>query len=67
MEAQAFSNLRVHAGEVIVSGNGPLVGKTVAAAGLRNLERAYLVEIVRQETIITAAPSEEILHGGDRL
>lgn len=66
-EAQAFSNLREFTLEVIVSGNGPLVGKTVAAAGLRNLERAYLVEIVRQETIITAAPSEEILHGGDRL
>ncbi len=66
-DTQAFSNLREFTLEVIVAPNGPLVGKTVAAAGLRNLERAYLVEIVRQDTIITAAPSEEVLHGGDRL
>jgi len=34
---------------------------------LRNLERVYLVEIDRRESIVTAAPSEEILRGGDRL
>lgn len=43
------------------------MGKTVIQAGLRHLERVYLVEVERQGTIVTAVPSEEILHGGDRL
>lgn len=66
-ENQAFSNLREFTLEVTVDPNGPLVGKTVLGAGLRNLKRVYLVEIERQDTIITAVPSEEMLHGGDRL
>lgn len=64
---QAFGNLREFTLEVTVAPNGPLVGKTVAQAGLRHLERIYLVEIERQGAIVTAVPSEEILHGGDRL
>lgn len=66
-EKKAFSNLREFTLEVAVDENGPLVGKTVAEAGLRNLDRVYLVEIERSGTIITAAPSEEKLFGRDRL
>ena len=66
-EKKAFANLREFTLEVAVAENGPLVGKTVAEAGLRNLNRVYLVEIERKDTIITAAPSEEKLFGGDRL
>lgn len=66
-EKKAFANLREFTLEVAVADNGPLVGKTVAEAGLRNLDRVYLVEIERKGTIITAAPSEEKLFGGDRL
>ncbi|MFV1873265.1 MAG: SLC13 family permease [Oleiphilus sp.] len=66
-EKKAFANLREFTLEVAVAENGPLVGKTVAEAGLRNLDRVYLVEIERKGTIITAAPSEEKLFGGDRL
>lgn len=64
---QAFANLREFTLEVAVDPKGPLVGKTVVQAGLRNLERIYLVEIERQGTIITAVPSQEVLHGNDRL
>lgn len=64
---QAFGNLREFTLEVTVDPDGPLVGKTVVQAGLRNLRRVYLVEVERQGTIVTAVPSEEILHGGDRL
>lgn len=64
---KAFGNLREFTLEVAVDPNGPLVGQTVTQAGLRHLERVYLAEIERQGTIITAVPSEEILHGGDRL
>ena len=66
-DKNAFENLREFTLEVMVANNGPLVGKTVAEAGLRHLERIYLVEIERNGTIVTAVPSEEILHGNDRL
>ncbi len=66
-EKKAFANLREFTLEVAVDENGPLVGKTVVEAGLRNLSRIYLVEIERKGTLITAAPSEEKLFGGDRL
>lgn len=66
-DKQAFGNLREFTLEVAVASDGPLVGKTVAQAGLRHLERVYLVEIERQGTLITAVASEETLHGGDRL
>ena len=66
-DKQIFGNLREFTLEVTVDPAGPLVGKSVAQAGLRHLQRVYLVEIERQDTIITAVPSEEILHGSDRL
>lgn len=53
--------------EVAVAHNGPLVGKSVQQAGLRNLKRIYLVEIEREGRIITAVTPDEILKGGDRL
>ncbi|HLT63022.1 MAG TPA: SLC13 family permease, partial [Pseudohongiella sp.] len=64
---QPFANMREFTVEVAVDPNGPLVGLTVEEAGLRNLERLYLVEIIRGKTVVTAAPSEETLLGGDRL
>ena len=53
--------------EVAVARNGPLVGKSVQQAGLRNLKRIYLVEIEREGHILTAVTPDEILKGGDRL
>ncbi|HLS97425.1 MAG: SLC13 family permease [Porticoccaceae bacterium] len=64
---RAFANLREFTLEVCVAANGPLVGKSIQEAGLRHLQRVYLVEIERDGTIVTAVPSEEILKGGDRL
>ena len=66
-DKNAFDNLREFTLEVAVDPNGPLVGQTISGAGLRHLDRLYLAEIERQGTILTAVPSEEILHGGDRL
>lgn len=62
-----FANMREFTVEVAIDPNGPLVGQTVEQAGLRGLERLYLVEIVRGDTVVTAAPSEETLLAGDRL
>ena len=66
-EKQPFGNMREFTVEVAVDPDGPLVGMTVEQAGLRDLSRLYLVEIIRGETVVTAAPSEEKLLGGDRL
>ncbi|SER53169.1 Di-and tricarboxylate transporter [Nitrosomonas sp. Nm51] len=64
---EVFSNLREFTLEVSVAHQGPLAGKTIVKAGLRHLQRVYLVEIVRNGTVITAVSSEETLQGGDRL
>lgn len=66
-EKTAFANLREFTLEVAVDPNGPLVGQSVEQAGLRSLDRVYLVEIERNGNIVTAVPSEEKLKGGDRL
>jgi di/tricarboxylate transporter len=66
-QQKAFENLREFTIEVSVAHNGPLVGKTIIEAGLRHLKRVYLVEIERDDTILTAVSSEEKLKGGDRL
>ncbi len=66
-QGQAFSNLREFTLEVSIAPNGPLVGKTIEQAGLRHLQRVYLIEIERNEIALTAVPPEEVLQGGDRL
>jgi len=66
-EKTAFANLREFTLEVAVDPSGPLVGQSVEQAGLRSLDRVYLVEIERNGNIVTAVPSEEKLKGGDRL
>ncbi len=66
-DQQKFGSMREFTLEVAVAVNGPLVNKTVGEAGLRELERLYLVEIERDGSVVTAVPSEERLRGGDRL
>lgn len=66
-DLKAFENLREFTLEVSIDPRGPLVGKTVQDAGLRDLKRVYLVEIERDGNIVTAVSSEEKLKGGDRL
>lgn len=66
-ERKPFEDTREFTLEVAIDPSGPLVGMSVEAAGLRDLERLYLVEIDRSDTILTAVPSEEVLRGGDRL
>lgn len=53
--------------EVKVDPHGPLVGKSVLSAGLRHLQQLYLVEIERDDRVVTAVPSEERLQGNDTL
>jgi di/tricarboxylate transporter len=50
-----------------VQANSPLVGKTITAAGLRQLPGLYLIEIERNGRVIPAVPPEERIEADDRL
>ncbi|MGB1563329.1 MAG: SLC13 family permease [Sinimarinibacterium flocculans] len=63
----AFANPREYTVEMLVEPEGPLVNKTIVEAGLRQLGRLYLVEIVRESRIIPAVNSSERLLADDRL
>lgn len=53
--------------DVIVDPSCPLVGKTIAEAGLRHLPGLFLVEIERGERAIAPVEPDEVLNAGDRL
>lgn len=65
----SFGDPREYSTEMIVVADGPLVGKTVHQAGLRDIRALglYLVEIVRGNSVISAVSREERLQGDDRL
>ncbi|EKE67542.1 SLC13 family permease, partial [Gallaecimonas xiamenensis] len=62
-----FDNMREFTLEVAVAHDGPLVGKSIREAGLRELQRVFLVEIERNGHLLMAVAPEEHLQGGDRL
>lgn len=53
--------------EMRVMPDGPLVGKSVVAAGLRHLQNLFLVEIVREGQQLTAVAPRQRLRANDRL
>ncbi|WP_203141764.1 SLC13 family permease [Marinobacter mangrovi] len=64
---EELDQVRQYGVEVEVDASGPLVGKSVAEAGLRALAYGFLTEISRQGKLITAVDPERTLHGGDKL
>lgn len=58
---------RRYTAEVIVEPGGPLIGKTIEQASLRNLPGLFLVEIEREGEVLPAVGPREALQGGDRL
>ncbi|GAB3652882.1 SLC13 family permease [Zhihengliuella somnathii] len=64
---EQFQSAREYGVEVLVDANGPLVGKTIAAAGLRQLTHGYLAEIEREDQLMTAVSPHTVLRGGDAL
>ena len=66
-KSHIFENAREFTLEVMVEPSGPLVGKSISEAGLRDQKSVFLVEIERNGTLLTAVSSEERLHDGDRL
>ena len=64
---EQLENAREYAFEVRVHSTGPLVGKTIAEVGLRNLKSAYVLEIERRGRLITAVGPDQVLEADDRL
>ena len=64
---EELEQVREYGVEVEVDAAGPLVGKTVAQAGLRALNYGYLTEIDRGGRLITAVEPDRMLQPGDRL
>ncbi len=64
---EQLEQAREYAVEVIVEAKGPLVGKTIADAGLRSLTHGYLADIERHGRLLTAVPPDTELLAGDIL
>lgn len=64
---EQLEQAREYSFEVRILPGGPLVGRTIAEVGLRNLKSAYVIEIERRGRIIAAVGPEERLEGDDRL
>ncbi|MDR5865935.1 SLC13 family permease [Halomonas koreensis] len=64
---EQLEQAREYAVEVVVAAKGPLVGKSIADAGLRSLSHGYLADIERHGRLLTAVPPETELQAGDVL
>ncbi len=51
----------------VVAPGGPLVGRTVTEAGLRNLEGTFLVHLSRAGEVVAPVGPQEVLQAGDQL
>lgn len=60
-------NLKEYIVETEIFHGSRLNGKNVKEAGLRNLQDVFLVEIIREDKIISPVSPEEILEAGDLL
>ncbi len=60
-------NVKEYIVETEIFPGSRLIGKTVKDGGLRNLQDLFLVEIIRNEDIISPVAPEEILREGDNL
>lgn len=61
------SNKREYLIEKRLSSNSELIGKSVVEGGLRNLNGVYLVEVIRNEKLITPVSPNEIIQSEDIL
>ena len=53
--------------EAEVSADSSLIGKSIAANGLRDLEDLFLVEVVRGQHLISPVAPQEYIEAGDKL
>jgi di/tricarboxylate transporter len=64
---EQFGDTREYSVEMMVDPQGPLVGKSIEDAGLRQLPNTFLAEIERDGEIMPAVAPEKQLRGNDRL
>jgi di/tricarboxylate transporter len=64
---EQLESAREYVVELLVSPGGPIVGKTVAQAGLRQLTYGYLVDIKRRGQLLTAVSPDVELEANDVL
>ncbi len=63
-----FNNtLKEYTVEAVVETDSPVIGKTIAQAGLRHLEGLFLAEIQRGASILSAVGPQTVLNENDRL
>lgn len=60
-------NLKEYIIETEIGRGSSLIGKTVKDAGLRNLQDVFLVEIIRDEKVISPVSPDEVLEERDAL
>jgi di/tricarboxylate transporter len=60
-------NLKEYIVETEISYTSPLIGRSVKDAGLRNLQDVFLVEIIRDDKIISPVSPDEVLEPRDTL
>ena len=65
--AEKLNNPREYTIEMVVENNGPLVGKSIEAAGLRHLPNVFLADIERSGRVLTAVSPKETLVSDDHL
>ena len=62
-----FDHVREYMVEMLIESSSELVGKTILDAGLRNLPGLFLVEIERDEQVMSAVRPRTVLNAHDRL
>ena len=65
--AASYEDTREYTAEMLVEPGSPLIGKSIEAAGLRQLPGLFLIEIERDDRVLPAVSSDEVLRANDRL
>jgi di/tricarboxylate transporter len=63
----SYEDTREYTAEMLVPPGSPLIGKSIEAAGLRQLPGLFLIEIERDEQVLPAVSADEVLKANDRL
>ncbi|MDP6541565.1 MAG: SLC13 family permease, partial [Phycisphaerales bacterium] len=61
------SDMRKYEIKMLIEDDSPIIGKTIAQAGLRSLDGLYLYAIIREDQLIHTVTPEEVLFEGDKL
>jgi len=64
---QARADAREYTVEMLVEPGGPVAGRTISEAGLRHLDDAFLLELIRGDEVHPAVAPGMKVEGGDRL